>query len=196
MGIRVNKDHPLSTGVTNQIDTTTARTREQGRSTTTSPYLGTTNQNLGTTTTQNIETTTSQNLGTPSQNMRTTRQSAHAEPTTRAPSVKPTRTERTPAVTPKAENEKGPWCKYSCMTNGFCKVKWGGVGKTGGGTCFPLSYKKGECHKNIPSKCTDCHKVMEKRGEPCSKRRSKGPSRYRGPTRYGAKRNGPKRYGE
>ena len=36
---------------------------------------------------------------------------------------------------------------------------------------------------------------MEKRGEPCSKRRSKGPSRYRGPTRYGAKRNGPKRYG-
>merc|ERR1711974_393295 len=118
--IRVNKDHPLSTGVTNQIDTTTARTREQGRRTTTP---------------KNIETTTSQNLGTPSQNMRTKRQSAHAEPTTRAPSVKPTRTERTPAVTPKAENEKGPWCKYSCMTNGFCKVKWGGVGKTGGGTC-------------------------------------------------------------
>merc|ERR1711974_271519 len=110
--IRVNKDHPLSTGVTNQIHTTTARTREQGRRTTTSPYLGTTNQNLGTTTTQNIEGTTSQNLGTPSQNMRTTRQSAHVEPTTRAPSVKPTRTERTPAVTPKAENEKGPWCKY------------------------------------------------------------------------------------
>ena len=36
--------------------------------------------------------------------------------------------------------------------------------------------------------------VMEKRGEPCSKRRSRGPTRY-GPKRYGAKRNGPKRYG-
>merc|ERR1711874_348088 len=91
---------------------------------------------------KNRETTTSQNLGTPSQNLGTPSQSAHVEPTTRAPSVKPTRTERTPTVTPKAENGKGPWCKYSCMTNGFCKVKWGGVGKTGGGTCFPLSYKK------------------------------------------------------
>merc|ERR1711974_584510 len=127
--IRVNKDHPLSTGVTNQIDKTT-RQKDNHK-----PIPRNYNPKPGPTTTQNIETTTSQNLGTPSQNMRTTRQSAHAEPTTRAPSVKPTRTERTPAVTPKAENEKGPWCKYSCMTNGFCKVKWGGVGKTGGGTC-------------------------------------------------------------
>ena len=42
--------------------------------------------------------------------------------------------------------------------------------------------------------------VMENRGEPCSKKRSKGPKRYgakqSGPKRYGAKRKGPKKYGE
>ena len=117
----------------------------------------------------------------------------------------------------------GLWCKYDCLTNGFCKVKsvpsyfevnlkglfpkvlivqnifltilnaqcscnlrWGGAGKNGGGTCFPLrwawsyvdlffqssmtnvndlrcvgSYKNGECHKGVPSKCRDCHEVKK-----------------------------------
>ena len=94
--IRVNQDQPLSTGVTNQISTSTARTREESRRTTTSQS----------------QETTSQNQGTTGQNRRTTRQSASTrsareEPTTRAPNIKPTRTERTPAVTSKAENEKG-----------------------------------------------------------------------------------------
>merc|ERR1712227_283888 len=42
-------------------------------------------------------------------------------------------------IAPKSVQEsKDLWCKYDCLTNGFCKVKWGGAGKNGGGTCFPL----------------------------------------------------------
>merc|ERR1712200_234043 len=58
------------------------------------------------------------------------------------------------------QESKGLWCKYDCLTNGFCKVKWGGAGKNGGGTCLPLSYKNGECHKGVPSKCRDRHEVL------------------------------------
>jgi len=174
----MNNKQPLSTTVTNQGGTTTARTRDQSRRTTTSPNLST----MG---------TTSQNMKTTNQNQRTTRQNAN----TRAPGVKPTSTERMPAKSPKAENEKGQWCEYSCMTNGFCKVKWGGVGKSGDGTCFPLSYKNGECYENIPSKCRDCHKVMEKRGEPCSRKSRKGPTRNEAKS-SGPKRYDPKRYGD
>ena len=87
--ITVNNEQPLSTTVTNQGGTTTtARTRDQSRTTTTSQNLGATNQNLE---------TTSQNLATPRQNANTN-----------APDVKPTNTESALAETPKAENEKGP----------------------------------------------------------------------------------------
>ena len=80
--ISVNNDQPLSTTVTNQRRTTTAGTIDQNR-----------------------RTTTSQSLGTTKQNIRTTRQ--NAESAARAPSGKPTGTERTPTVNPKTENGKG-----------------------------------------------------------------------------------------
>ena len=80
--ISVNNDQPLTTTVTNQRRTTTAKTIDQNR-----------------------RTTINQNLGTTRQNLRTTRQ--NAESATTAPNEKPTRTERTPTVNPKAENEKG-----------------------------------------------------------------------------------------
>ena len=98
----MNNKQPLSTTVTNRGGTTTARTRDQSRRTTTSPNLST----MG---------TTSQNMKTTNQNQRTTRQNAN----TRAPGVKPTSTERTPAKSPKAENEKGPISHWRSIKSFF-----------------------------------------------------------------------------
>ena len=98
----MNNMQLLSTTVTNQGGTTTARTRDQSRRTTTSPNLST----IG---------TTSQNMKTTNQNQRTTRQNAH----TRAPGVKPTSTERMPAKSPKAENEKGPISHWRSIKSFF-----------------------------------------------------------------------------
>ena len=98
----MNNKQPLSTTVTNRGGTTTARTRDQSRRTTTSPNLST----IG---------TTSQNMKTTNQNQRTTRQNAN----TRAPGVKPTSTERTPAKSPKAENEKGPISHWRSIKSFF-----------------------------------------------------------------------------
>ena len=98
----MNNMQLLSRTVTNQGGTTTARTRDQSRRTTTSPNLST----IG---------TTSQNMKTTNQNQRTTRQNAN----TRAPGVKPTSTERMPAKSPKAENEKGPISHWRSIKSFF-----------------------------------------------------------------------------
>ena len=116
----------------------------------------------------------------------------------------------------------GLWCKYDCLTNGFCKVKsvpsyfevnlkrlfpkiliaqnifsynlecsmlvqsqMGRCGQKWRWDLFPFevslvldlffhssitnmkdlrcvgSYKNGECHKGVPSKCRDCHEVKK-----------------------------------